>query len=332
MNPRSSTQRSPVAARGLALAALLALGCATPPAIAAQRYAGACDASAAAALDDRHFVVANDENNTLAVHRIGEPVAVGSIALDRFLGVGHDAEADIEGAAAIGTRIYWITSHARDSKGRAQPDRRRLFATDILAGAPPGLAPVGRPYTHLVEDLLAAPGLASYGLAAATGRAAEAERGFNIEGLAATPDGRLLIGLRNPLIGGRALLIPLDNPEDVVLQGKPARLGVPMELDLGGRGIRSIERVGADYLIAAGPPADAGSFAIYRWSGGAQDAPEALAFVALDDLRPEALFALPGSAQAVLLSDDGGVRAGKGRACKDLPAARQSFRALGFRP
>ena len=36
-------------------------------------------------------------------------------------------------------------------------------------------------------------------------RAAEAEGGFNIEGLAAAPDGSLLIGLRNPIPQGRAL-------------------------------------------------------------------------------------------------------------------------------
>jgi hypothetical protein len=32
--------------------------------------------------------------------------------------------------------------------------------------------------------------------------------GLNIEGLAATPDGQLLIGFRNPLSEGKALLLP----------------------------------------------------------------------------------------------------------------------------
>ena len=297
----------------------------------AASYAGACDASAAVALDAEHFIVGNDETNVLALHRRGQPARVGSVPLGGFLGLGGKDEADIEGAAAVGARVYWITSHARDAKGRAHPGRQRLFATELVPGPPPTVAAVGKPYLQLLEDMLAAPSLSAYPLAAATRRAAEAAGGFNIEGLAATPDGRLLIGLRNPLQQGRALVIPLDNPGEVVLHAQRARFGMPVSLDLGQRGIRSIELVGGSYVIAAGPPGDAGSFALYRWSGRAQDAPTPLPGIALGSLRPEALFALPGSGELMLLSDDGGMRAGGGR-CKDLPAARQAFRGLAVQP
>lgn len=294
-------------------------------------YAGACDASAAVALDGAHFVVGNDETNVLEVHRLGQAASVATVPLNAFLGLGPREEADIEGAATIGTRIYWIGSHSRDSKGREQPGRHRLFATDIVPGAPPSVVPAGKPYRALLADLLAAPQLAAYPLADASRRAAEAEGGLNIEGLAATADGRLLIGLRNPLSHGRALLVALDNPDEVVAQGRPARLGDVVELDLGGRGIRSIERVGNAYLIAAGPTANKGGFAIYRWSGQANEAPTQLQGIALADLRPEALFALPGNGEVMLLSDDGGMQRGT-RLCKHLPAAEQSFRGLVFKP
>lgn len=294
-------------------------------------YAGACDASAAVALDSGHFVVGSDENNVLAVHRLGQAASVATLTLTAFLGLEPGEEADIEGATVVGTRIYWITSHARDRKGRAQPSRHRLFATDIVPGAPPTVVPTGTPYRRLLDDLLAAPQLAAYPLAAASRRAAEAEGGLNIEGLAATPDGRLLIGLRNPLVRGRALVVALDNPEEVIAPGGRARLGRAVELELGARGIRSIARVGEAYFIAAGPTADEGSFAIYRWSGREQDAPSPLPGVTLADLRPEALFALPGSGELMLLSDDGGMPRGK-LACKDLPAGQQTFRSLALRP
>jgi len=52
-----------------------------------------------------------------------------------------------------------------------------------------------------------------------------------------------------------------------------ARFGAPIELDLDRRGIRSIERVGAAYLIVADPSADRGSFALFRWSGQSGDPP-----------------------------------------------------------
>jgi Protein of unknown function (DUF3616) len=290
-------------------------------------YGGSCDASAAVALGADHFVVGNDERNTLHIYRRGQAQAVGSLELSTFLGTRADEESDIEGAAAVGTRIYWITSHGRNSRGKAQQARHRFFATEVaVAGATPSLEPVGKPYVALLRDMESSEALKPYGLAAAARLAAEAEGGLNIEGLAATPDGGLLIGFRNPIPKGRALMVPLQNPGDVV-KGARARFGAPIELDLGARGIRSIERVGSGYLIVAGPPADSGSFALYRWSGQAGKAATPVAGVDLKGLRPEALFAIPQSDRVQLLSDDGGVMV-DGVACKKLPEGRQAFRGL----
>ncbi len=191
-------------------------------------------------------------------------------------------------------------------------------------GPPVSLVPAGTPYTRLLDDLAADPALSRYRLADAAKLAAEAQGGFNIEGLAATQDGQLLLGLRNPLFEGRALVIPLANPAQMIDGTSRARFGPAVELDLGGRGIRTIDLVDGAYLIVAGPIADAGTFAMYRWSGRAQDTPVALDRE-LRTLRPEALVAWPDAID--LLSDDGGVRV-DGVECKALPAARQSFRVL----
>jgi len=199
-----------------------------------------------------------------------------------------------------------------------------------VPGQPPTVKPVGRAYADLLRDMLAADTLKPYRLDAAARRPPEAAGGFNIEGLAATADGKLLIGLRNPLPQQRALLIPLDNPDEVIA-GNRARFGAPIELDLGQRGIRSIERVGSSYLIVAGPPADSGSFALYCWSGQAADAATPVADSDLKELRPEALFAILGSGRVQLLSDDGGVKIA-GVECKKRPAARQTFRGLAITP
>jgi hypothetical protein len=293
-------------------------------------YRGPCDASAAVALDSRHFIVGDDEHDTLHIYRDGRPEPVATVPLASFLGTGPGAEADIEGAAAIGTRIYWITSHSRNSKGRLQPSRYRFFATDISAGDPPTVKPAGRPYTQLLRDLASAAALEPYRLGMAAGRVAEAEGGLNIEGLAATPEGGLLIGLRNPLPGSKALVVPLLDPGELI-EGKPARFGAPAELDLGRRGIRSIERIADSYLIVGGPVADEGSFALFRWSGIAGEPARPVTGTELGKLRPEALFAYPGSDEIQLLSDDGGIRV-DGVECKKLPAARQSFRSLSLKP
>jgi hypothetical protein len=293
-------------------------------------YRGLCDASAAVALDADHFVVGNDENNTLYVYRRGQEQAIGSLNLSKFLDTNADKESDLEGGAAVGKRIYWITSHGRNAKGKAKPDRQRFFATEVLPGNPPTLKPVGEPYTRLLLDMEASAALKKYKLGTAAHLAPKADGGFNIEGLAATPEGTLLIGLRNPLPHQRALLIPLENPSEVIT-GRPARFGTPIELDLGRRGIRSIELLGSNYLIAAGPTAESGSFALYRWSGRLGDPATPVTGINLNNLRPEALFVIPHTGQVQILSDDGGVMV-NGVMCKKLPANRQTFRSLIVTP
>lgn len=288
------------------------------------RYEGLCDASAAVALDARHFIVADDEHNHLTVYRRGEARPVREIAVGGFLKA--DKESDLEGAARIGDRIYWIGSHARNSAGKRREDRHRFFATTVDGDS---VKPVGRPYDGLLADLQAAPALASLRLADAARLPAEAPGGFNIEGLAAAADGSLLIGLRNPVPAGQALVVPLLNPADLVEGRGPARFGTPVHLDLGGRGVRDIERVGQGYLIVAGPTGDDGQFALYRWSGRAKQAPVALA-LDLGRLRPEALFAWPDGSMT-LLSDDGGVNVGQ-KACKDAAPSERGFRSLDFKP
>lgn len=311
------------------IAALLAVGLAAPA--SAQQittFNGPCDASAAVALDATHFIVGDDEHNILHVYRQGQPAPVASLNLANFLGTAADEESDIEGAAAIGSRIYWITSHGSNSKGKARPARQRFFATEVVPGQPPTVKPVGQAYANLLRDMLAAEMLKPYRLGDAARLAAEADGGLNIEGLAATADGKLLIGLRNPLPQQRALIIPLDNPDEVIV-GHRARFSEPILLDLGQRGIRSIERIGNSYLIVAGPTGDRGSFSMYRWSGRRGDAPTQVTGIDLKNLRPEALFAIPDSSRVQLLSDDGGIVIGSIE-CKSLPGASQTFRSLSL--
>lgn len=263
-------------------------------------YRGMCDASAAAALDENLFVVANDERNQLKIYRRGEADPVGELDLSGFLGTNPDKESDIEGAATIGARIYWVTSHGRNKKGKVQDRRFRFFATDAGKGDAL-LAPAGKPYSRLLQDMIEAEHLKMHLLEEASRKMPEAEGAFNIEGLAATPEGALLIGLRNPI----ALVVPLLNPADVV-DGQRARFGKAIELDLGGRAIRSLELVGLAYMIVAGPAADHGDFALYKWTGDAKDKPEQLLHEDFDQVRPEALFAIPGTRKVQILSDDGG--------------------------
>ena len=321
----------------LALSLTLFAGAAPgAPASAVITYRGPCDASAAVALDADHFVVAGDEDNTLRVYRRGRSEPLREAPLAAFLNSG-DKESDLEAAAAVGTRIYWIASHGRNSKGKLRPDRQRFFATDINPGArPPGISPAGTPYRGLLEDLAAAPMLAGLRLGNAAQLAPEAPGGLNIEGLAAMPDGSLLIGFRNPVPNGRALLVPLLNPAELVtaVSGRKARFGEPILLELRGRGVRSIDRdlSGRGYWIVAGPASDGGAFTLYLWSGQTKDAPRFVDSTELVGLRPEALFELQADSGTLqILSDDGSVVT-NGTACKDRPLAEREFRSITLHP
>lgn len=275
----------------------------TPP---MTHYEGLCEASAAVPLDAEHFAVAEDEGNALRVYRLGQSApARAPLDLADFLGTGKKAS-DLEAAARVGDVAYWLSSHSITSAGKAREWRRRFFATQIdTSVSPPRLQPLGKPYTRLLDDLIAAPTLTSLHLDRASTLTPEAPGGLNIEGLAAGADGSLLIGFRNPLIAGKALLVPLTNPGAVVKGSQRATFGPPLLLDLGGRGIRSIDRVGNGYLILAGPIDDQGSFGLYRWTGVATDAPVPQAVKLPPAFNPEALVALPGSPRLLLLSDDG---------------------------
>jgi hypothetical protein len=152
-------------------------------------YRGICDASAAVALDADHFVVADDESNKLFVYRRGDSKAETDIDLTKSLKLDDPKdEVDLEGAARIGDRIYWIASHSKDKM-----ERRRFFATEIVGGSTPTLKEPNTFSKDLVKDMIAAFDLKS----TRKRKNPEMKDALNIEGLAATPDGDLLIGFRN---------------------------------------------------------------------------------------------------------------------------------------
>jgi hypothetical protein len=306
---------------------LLLFAAGTTPAQTAVHYEGLCDASAAVALDARHFVVAGDEDNTLRIFERGRPQARATLPLDVFLRSGKD-EADLEAATRIGGRIYWIGSLSRDGKGRPAPQRDLLFATEVDGGtAPPTLRPLGPGPTRLLDALLASEAGRAWKLTEAAARAPEAPGGLNVEGLTHTADGALLIGFRSPLREGLALVLPLRNPAQTI-EGQPPQFGAVFALNLGGRGVRAMARAQDGYLVVGGPTADNGDFALFHWRGG-NDTPQRLQQPALGTLRPEALFAWTGTPQWQLLSDDGGIER-QGKACKKLPLRKQAFRSLSF--
>jgi hypothetical protein len=297
-------------------------------------YSGEGDASGAVAVTSNLFVVADDEDNILRLYRsdMGGP-PIKEFDCNAFLEVrGKSLEADLEAGARIGDRAFWIGSHGRNKNGKERPNRCRLFATDIsMVGGEVTLTPVGKPYKGLLDDLIRDARFEQLHFPAAARLMPKEAGALNIEGLSATPEGHLLIGFRNPIPEGNALLIPLLNPNEVI-EGKTALFDPAIQLDLGGLGIRDIAYYDGTYIISAGPYHGGGPFHFYRWLGtGTQ--PERILVEDLGDYHPEAIIIYPdkGLREMQILSDDG-KREVDDISNRDLPIGQRTFRSFWIAP
>ncbi len=323
-------------------------------------HTGASDASTAIAIDNNYMLVADDEDQVIRLYdrqNSGLPIAEFDLTTRLNLD-GQPQEVDIEGSTRVGNRIYWIGSHSNNSSGNDRPNRERIFSTDLSGtGASANLTYVGR-YEFLETDLIAwdssnGHGLGSnylgLGASAAEGIIPEGVNGFNIEGLAMAPGSNTAayVAFRAPLTDTntreKALIVPVTNFTTIVDtnvgQGS-ASFGTPIELDLGGRGIRSIERnANNEYLIIAGP-AGSGTpgqdFKFYTWTGNPADSPieRTTNLGALNTGGSfESIVELPASfdntSQIQVLIDNGDIDwYGDGNAAKDLPQNNlQKFRS-----
>ncbi|HWA71595.1 MAG TPA: DUF3616 domain-containing protein [Polyangiaceae bacterium] len=293
-----------------------------------------CDASGAVPLGQDALLVADDEDNVLRVYDADKGGApLHQIDVSPWLGletqgaprkVEKTPETDIEAATRLGDLAFWLTSHGRSSSGKVRPERLRLFATRVTDGRF-GVDWVGS-YERLLGDLLGEPKLARFELSAASERAPKDPGGLNIEGMTARVEGGVWIGFRNPVPEGRALLVPLLNPEKVVTAGEKAAFGDPLTLDLAGLGVRSLSSWRGSYLIVAGHTDSEPGSALYTWNG--HDQPVRVEPLDLGDLNPEGVFSPEQRDSFMLLSDDGS-RLVSGKECKRLKVpSEKTFRGV----
>jgi hypothetical protein len=320
-------------------------------------FRGICDASAAVALDENRIIVADDEVPVLSIYRLDTQELLATLPLDRT------EEADIEAATIVADRIVWLTSHGRNKNGKPRPERAQLFPSHRLSAAGWTAVPQTS-FTGLIAAINARKDAAFTPLHDAIGnldlpvaKLAPKREGFNIEGMAATPDGKsILVGLRNPQRDGDALLFPVEDISALLdTPGAEAHLGEIIALKLGARGIRDIawSEVHNAYFIAAGQVDDetpGAGFAIYKWRANNDKRPAQLrdftdptqihdfddVLAANRDFHPEAIVPLleqrdgklTASRRVLLISDDG-TRKLPGRDCqRDADAGQKSFRAV----
>lgn len=136
-----------------------------------------------------------------------------------------------------------------------------------------------------------------------------------------------------------ALIIPLANPEAVVLDGVSPILEPPILIDLNGLGIRSIEYSDSigEYLIIAGSHQsgeDEPVQYLYNYDSIAQVRGEE-PLATFTDITPEAIFQFPDANEINLLSDDGTrlIDTPEGPVInKLLPREQRTFRTRTIKP
>lgn len=142
----------------------------------------------------------------------------------------------------------------------------------------------------------------------------------NVEGIAFTPDGkRMICGMRNPLLNGRAIMLAVGHVADAFEHVDAARmvLADAFTLDLGLRGVSDLtwDPATRGYLIAAarsnGPrrgddrsfPPNSLDSALFWWSGRKNETPVLIARA--PDMKIEAVCRLGDSRFIALGSDEG---------------------------
>ncbi len=127
---------------------------AVPPTESLMHFSGMSDASASVMLGTNYIAVGNDEDNRIRIYHLDSPgMPVSSLDCSGFLRVfGKNLETDLEGAARLGGRIFWIGSHGENHHGHFAANRRRLFATLVETNnGVPSLRPVDQPYANLLS-------------------------------------------------------------------------------------------------------------------------------------------------------------------------------------
>jgi hypothetical protein len=251
------------------------------------------------------MLIADDEQNSVFVfnrQKSGLPIAAFDYNQLNYLNLTDGnvtvgfKEVDVEAAAPDPTDptiSYWFGSMSNSSSFNDKPDRDRVIALKTIStGLADNFTITNAGYAGNIRSQLVTWGdnhHYDFTDASKEGVDPKTSDGFNIEGAVFAPDNTTLwFGFRAPLVPNatvaHAVIAPLLNFKQWFNGGGPAgtgnptgtgaTFGDPIELDLGGRGIREMIRLtNGIYVIAAGSSDETNNPAIYTWTGNTGDAP-----------------------------------------------------------
>ena len=227
---------------------------------------------------------------------------------------------------------YALCSLSNDPDELPLPKRRHMLRLAVqdpkrFAVADRRILNVG-PLRNLINGYFEAAGIEPYRTfnAGFVGSDKNTYRWGNVEGMGFTPNGRrLLLGFRNPLLTGQALVAAVEGIDRAFTTNDSGTLRVTdlFGLDLGERGISDLcwDPLTQGYLITAaksnGPKLDQNQAfppntldsALFWWSGHKQDQPGLAA--TFPDMKVEAVCRLGSTRYIAIGSDEGDVSEGR---------------------
>lgn len=316
-----------------------------------------CDASAVLKVGSQ-FLVLNDEDQEETFFRRfdftkgGSPSFSAELPTEKLQSDSSKSEIDFEGLAQIDDVYFAIGSHSRgkDKPYAPRDSRKNLIAFRWNAGAAKPLEVLGS-LKNLIPALQSKLNeTTSVGLTeidpARDPKQKDGDGGLSIEGIAAMPNGNLLIGLRsptNPSVGSptsrQAIAVELVDPLKAITTNH-ASLGNVYLWQFAGAGVRDLaydvpkHRV----LILSGPPGPGETFTIWTWDGSAVAQPsqalnlskyKSIAKILKDGGAPEGLAI---DSDRLWIVFDEGRRSVSGKDCKDLASdsPKKTFRAVSI--
>ena len=269
-----------------------------------RRFESLYEPSAAVAVEGRGiFLFEDDGPEMMSLHGVVEDDS-GLLLKTQYTGSVHFDVTDIEGAVKgeKGT-VFVVTSHSLNKNGERSDKREQLIQLNV--NKKKGIDLLGR--VGLREAIIAE-------LLKIEPSMSDRKNEINIEGLSFSRAGNvLMIGLRNPLYKGNAIILQLENPYEIVTEKFiPNFSPKPLLLNIGGAGVRAMtfhEGLG-QYFLVSEVETKKGKMRprLWSWDGKKEHAPVRINFPGLKKLKNiEALtfFRYEKKDMALFVCDDG---------------------------
>ena len=192
--------------------------------------------SGATTMPDGKVLIVEDESGESAVKLIeleddGDVVEIGNLYLPKEIKKIFKKEIeDIEAMTSNENTVYAITSHSLSRSRKVRASREKVMMFRYEDGAILDF----HSYGDLKADLYK-----EFSGFFETSVFSPSE--INIEGLSfESINNTLLIGFRSPVVDGKAIIVAIENPKEIFLEGKKPIFSKPVHLNLNGKGIRDL--------------------------------------------------------------------------------------------